>query len=254
MRFRFGYFTPEEFYEATLDWLVTPGCTWLDVGCGRHVLPGNPGLARLLADRCATLVGVDPDRTIDENQLVHEKFRGSIDQYYYNNKFDIVSLRMVAEHITDPDSAASALARLTKRGGRVVLYTINRWSPVSMISWIIPFAFHHPIKKIIWKTEEKDTFPTAYRMNTRQRLLRLFEGHGFREEYFAHLDDCRTFASIRPLLFMELVARRIFNSVGLGYPETCLLGVYERVQASCSGHEDSSPTGGDCPKRLSGKE
>jgi SAM-dependent methyltransferase len=238
MRLSFGYFTPEEFYEATLERLVSEGCWWLDVGCGRYTLPGNPNLARTLADRCAILVGVDPDGTIDENPLVHRRFKGMIDEYQGDSEFEVISLRMVAEHITDPEAAASALARLAKPGGRIVVYTINRWSLVSLISWVIPFALHHPIKRLLWKTEERDTFPVAYRMNTRRRLHQLFESHGFREEWFAHLDDCRTFASIRPLLFMELAVRRLLNGFGLAYPETCLLGVYERASAAGPGARD----------------
>jgi hypothetical protein len=111
----------------------------------------------------------------------------------------------------------------------VVIYTVNRWSPASLISRVVPFGLHHPIKHMLWKTEEKDTFPVAYRMNTRRRLRRLFEGHGFREVAFNYLDDCRTFAGSRPLLFMELSVRRGLNALGLRYPENCLLGVYERL-------------------------
>src|SRR4051812_10081449 len=81
MRLRFGYFTPDEVYQATLDRLVARGCAWLDVGCGRHILPGNSALARSLAGRCAVLVGVDPDPTIDENPFVHRRVRSTIDQF-----------------------------------------------------------------------------------------------------------------------------------------------------------------------------
>src|SRR5882724_9265691 len=65
-RCRFGYFTPDDYYEATVSRLVTGGCAWLDVGSGRNVFPSNRKLARLLAQRCGLLVGLDPDSTIDE--------------------------------------------------------------------------------------------------------------------------------------------------------------------------------------------
>src|SRR4051812_446934 len=51
--FRWGYFTPDDYYEATLDRAITPGCRWLDVGCGRELLPGNAALAQALARRCS---------------------------------------------------------------------------------------------------------------------------------------------------------------------------------------------------------
>lgn len=231
LRLKFAYFTPEEIYEATVDRLVKPETTWLDVGCGRNLLPSNPALARALAGRCARLVGVDPDPTIQENTFVHERFQEDIGHHRGRAIYDLITLRMVAEHVTDPAATAAQLAELTRSAGKVVIYTINRWSPVSQFARWIPFRLHHPIKRLLWKTEERDTFPVAYRMNTRRKLRALFEGRGFREVGFAHLDDCRTFAGIRPLLHLELWTRRCLNAVGLGYPENCLLGVYERLPA-----------------------
>src|SRR2546430_8828263 len=60
MRFRFNYFSPDDYYETIVAKLVYEGCLWLDVGCGRNIFPSNRSLARLLADRCGLLVGVDP--------------------------------------------------------------------------------------------------------------------------------------------------------------------------------------------------
>src|SRR5437773_1977660 len=95
----FGYFTPDDYYEATVSRLVTSGCAWLDVGSGRNVFPSNRRLAQLLAQRCGLLVGLDPDSTIDENDLVHERVRASIENYKTERTFDVVTLRMVAEHV-----------------------------------------------------------------------------------------------------------------------------------------------------------
>src|SRR6266436_4382643 len=114
IRSRFGYFTPDDYYEATVSRLVTTGCAWLDVGSGRNVFPGNRKLAQLLAQRCGLLVGLDPDSTIDENDLVHERVRVSVEDYQPDRAFDVVTLRMVAEHVADPEGAVAAFARLTK--------------------------------------------------------------------------------------------------------------------------------------------
>jgi SAM-dependent methyltransferase len=229
MRLRFGYYTPDEAYEALVARLVGPGCTWLDVGCGRELFPNNRRLSHALAGRCALLVGLDPDETIEENPFVHWRVRSSIGEFRSDLAFDLVTLRMVAEHITDPDAAVASLARVTKPGGKVVLYSVNKWSPISIVSRIVPFGLHHPIKRRLWNTEEKDTFPVAYRMNTRRRLRELFEAQGFRESGFLRLDDCKTFANTRLLHFLELSAWRVFKGLGFSYPENCLLGVYDRV-------------------------
>jgi hypothetical protein len=136
---------------------------------------------------------------------------------------------MVAEHIDQPDRALTSLARLTKPGGRVVVYTVDGWSPVSLVAWLAPFKLHHVVKRLLWGTEEKDTFPVAYQMNTRRRLRQLFDKHGFREAYFAYLPDCCAFYRFPYLHSLELLAWRSLKTFGIPYPENCLLAVYQRV-------------------------
>ncbi len=228
-RARFGHFTPDDYYEAVVSRLITTGCAWLDVGSGRNVFPGNRQLAQTLARRCGLLVGVDPDATIHENDLVHERVREQIETFQSDRRFDVVTLRMAAEHVTDPDGAVAAFARLTKPGGRVVIFTVNRWSPIPIITWLVPFRLHHLPKRFLWRANPKDTFPVAYRMNTRKELSQVFGRHGFRESEFGYLDDCRTFARFRTTLVVELCLWRCLRALGVTYPENCLLGVYERV-------------------------
>ena len=229
IRSRFGHFSPDDYYEAIVCRLVTSGCDWLDVGSGRDVFPSNRKLAKRLAQRCKLLVGVDPDETINENDVVHERVRQKIEDFQGRRAFDVVTLRMAAEHVSDPEGAVAAFARLTKPGGRVVVYTINRWSPIPLITWLVPFRLHHLPKRLLWHSKEKDTFPVAYLMNTRKALRQVFERHGFRESEFAYLDDCRTFGRFRVMQILELAFWRFLHALGIKYPENCLLGVYERV-------------------------
>lgn len=229
MRVRFGYFTPDDHYEAIVDRLIVPGCTWVDVGCGRDVFPSNSRLAEVLSGRCKLLVGVDPDSTLEENTIVHQRSRSPIESFEGGCLFDVATLRMVAEHVTNPEATVASLARLTRPGSKVVIYTVNRWSPVSILASLIPFPLHHPIKRFFWRTEERDTFPLTYAMNTRGMLKRHFERNGFQEVAFAYLDGCRAFGRFRPLQFLELTIWRLFRHFGSTYPENCLLGVYERV-------------------------
>ena len=130
----FNYFTPDEYYEAWLNNLVTVNCTWLDVGCGRNIFPGNPNLARVLAKRCGLLVGVDPDLRIEENTLVHRRVVGRIEDSEGDCQFDVVTLRMVAEHIGEPDQAVSFSLHL---GSRAV-FLANCRSPGAPLSGELP--------------------------------------------------------------------------------------------------------------------
>jgi SAM-dependent methyltransferase len=228
-RHRYRYATPDDVYEAVVARLLSDGDAWADVGGGREVFPSNPTLARALAARSRLLVGIDPDETILENAFVHERVRSTIEDYRSDQPFDLITMRMVAEHIDDPAAAVASLARLTAPGAKVVVYTVNRWSPVALASRAIPFRLHHPIKHALWKTEERDTFPVAYRMNTRRSLARVFRQGGFEERSFAYLDDCRSFGRFRVPNLIELTLWRLLRSLRIRYPENCLLGLYERV-------------------------
>jgi SAM-dependent methyltransferase len=223
-----GHFNPDDHYEALVERLVERGCSWLDVGCGRNLFPSNERLARMLADRCGLLVGVDPDPTLLENPFVHLKVRVGLEDFEPETSFDLVTMRMVAEHVKDPERLAKTLSRCAAAGGRVVVYTVNRFSPVPIITSAVPFSLHHPAKRILWGTESKDTFPTYFRMNTRRRLRKIFESAGFHEDFFAYLDDCRTTGAFRLLQWLELAAWRTLRILGLHYPENCLLGVYRK--------------------------
>jgi 2-polyprenyl-3-methyl-5-hydroxy-6-metoxy-1,4-benzoquinol methylase len=226
-RLKLGYFTPDDVYEAAVSRLVTPETVWLDVGCGRDLFPGSSTLAHALAKRCRRLVGLDPSDNIDENPYVHERFKTTIDGFTERQRFDLITLRMVAEHIPDPDQAVVALSNIAKPGGRVVIFTVYRWSPVTLVSSLIPFGLHHKVKTIFWRTEDRDTFPTAYRMNTRRGLRRWFEAE-FEEEGFSYVDDCRTLARWKALSTVELYLWKVLHLCGLHYPEVCLLGIYRR--------------------------
>jgi SAM-dependent methyltransferase len=228
MRLRFGYFNPDDYYEAVVAKLVNEGSWWADVGCGRDIFPSNAPLARLLADRSAFLFGIDPDPNIRDNPYITEGFEGLVEACETDYRFDVITLRMVAEHITDPDRAVKKLAELTKPGGVVVVYTPNRWAPVSIVASLVPNRLHYSFKRLVWDAEERDTFPTAFKLNTRSALARHFGVHGMQEVYFAYLDDCRTFSGFRVLSVLELSIQRMLRSLGLRYPENCLLGVYRK--------------------------
>jgi len=226
-RRRFGYYTPEEVYESVLDRLIGAGCRWLDVGCGRDPLPGNRSLAKELSERCGTLVGVDPDPAIHENPYAHVRVQGRVDEMEVS-EFDVITARMVVEHVPDPGVFVTTLRRLCARNGVVVIYTVNKWAPVSIVSSLIPFPFHQRIINFLWGTG-RETFPVEYRMNTRGDLSALMRDAGFEEATFAYLDDCRTFGRFQFANLLELLLWKGLNAIRLPYPETCLLGVYRRA-------------------------
>ncbi|MGE5178134.1 MAG: class I SAM-dependent methyltransferase [Bacteroidota bacterium] len=229
LRHRFGYFTPDDYYEAVVEGLVESGTEWLDVGGGSSIFPNNPKLARILADRCKRLVAIDPSANVNENPFAHERCQMFLEDFQGTRQFSLATARMVVEHVARPESFVAKLGQLIRPGGRAVVYTVSRWAPMTILSHGTPIGIHNLFKRVLWGAEEKDTFPVVYRMNTRRRLQELFASGGFREVQFFRLDDCRTLAKWKVTSLFELSTWRVLRSAGIGYPESCLLGVYERV-------------------------
>ena len=225
-RAKAGYQTPDDIYEMTIRGLVSSSTDWLDVGCGRDLFPQNMPTAELLAARCRSLTGIDPSPNVFENKLLHHRFQTMPEDFFPTLRYDLITLRMVAEHVNNPMMLAGSLSRLVRPGGRVVIYTVNKFSPASLVAAVTPISLHHFVKRVLWNTEEKDTFPTVYHMNTRKLLKHVFMKTGFREESFRYLDDTRSFQQFKLLNVLELGIWRLLNTLGIRYPENCLLGTY----------------------------
>ncbi len=109
-----------------------------------------------------------------------------------------------------------------------MIYTVNHWSPSAIVASLTPMSVHHAVKRLLWRVEERDTFPTVYRMNARGTLRALFEGVGMTEALFVKLDDCRSSSRFPAWHRVELWVSGVMNRMGFNYPENCLLGVYQR--------------------------
>jgi SAM-dependent methyltransferase len=227
-RYQAGYVSADDCYETLVSTLVTQSTRWLDVGCGRDLFPSNHAGATVLADRARCLVGVDPDDNVHENELLTVSFQGGIEDYETSDRFDLLTMRMVAEHVVDAERCADKLSELTAPGGLVVIYTPWRWAPLSLIAAVVPYSWHNRLKRLIWDSEEQDTFPTAYRMNTRSDLSTLFESRGFREVLFARIDDCSVLTRFPRLNALEIGVRNVCQRASIVYPEYCLLAAYRR--------------------------
>lgn len=228
LRRQFGYYLPADVYEGLVDSLVRPGSTWLDVGGGHDIFPDNPRLAAALVERAAHLTVVDPSDNVHDNRFTDDRVQSMLEDFATDRTYDLATMRMVVEHVATPESFVAALARLVKPGGHAVVFTINRHSPLSWLSWLLPFQWHHPLKKLFWGSDEKDTFPVCYRMNTRAELAQLFAQAGFEERMFSRLADLSTLGQFKAGSYIELLAWRSLAALGIVYPENCLLGVYRR--------------------------
>jgi 2-polyprenyl-3-methyl-5-hydroxy-6-metoxy-1,4-benzoquinol methylase len=228
-RLQAGYFSPEDHYEALLQRLVRPDSVWLDVGCGHAPFPNNLALSRELADRCRMLVGIDPDENVHRNEFVHQRFQTTLEHYSAARTFDLVTARMVVEHVTNPRSFTAALSRTTHTGSVVVIFTVNWWSVTALAATCSPTAMHHWAKRLLWNSDRRDTFPTAYRLNRRRRISSMMAAAGFREGVFLTLPDASLFWRVPKLRTFELKWYSLLKRLRAPYIDSCILATYERT-------------------------
>jgi len=227
-RQKFGYYTPDDYYEGLVEKLIQRGTKWADIGCGRDIFPSNALLARKLAAQCEVVAGIDPDPNIDDNDFVTEAHKVMIEDFSSDHEFDLVTLRMVAEHISNPEETLRILASITQKDGLIIIYTPHKWAPVSFVARWTPMSAHHWVKSRFWGTEERDTFPVEYKMNTKKELVRLFDAAGFEEASYELIDDCRIFNNFRVLNYLELCFWQFCRWVSFPYPEKCIIGAYRK--------------------------
>jgi hypothetical protein len=67
-------------------------------------------------------------------------------------------------------------------------------------------------------------------MNGRSALRSIMERAGFAERSFKVLPDASLFWRIPYLRRLELGCWRVANSLGLYYPDSCILATYERTE------------------------
>lgn len=160
--------------------LAAEAKTIVDVGCGRG------GAAEGRADRVfhdlrgpgRTVIGIDIDPVGETNPMIDEfrmidpaTLRWPLDE----GSVDLAVSDFTLEHVDDPPAFVAELARTLRPGGVFVGRTISRYSPLSATARMVPNDKHPRWLKVLQPgRQEKDVFPTRYRMNTERDLRALF--------------------------------------------------------------------------------
>ncbi len=198
---------PYKIFESRIDQAIAPTMVVLDAGCGRTA----PTLRKYLG-RAQRLVGVDlvdfrdlpPGIEAHKTDLAHLPLAdGSV---------DLVFSQSVFEHLTDPDAVYAELARVLKPGGRVIFLTANMWDYGTLVARLVPNRFHARIVKKVEGRAEEDTFPTAYRSNTRSQVQRLAQAQGLQVENFDYLSQYPNYLLFNgPLFFLGMCFEKLIH-------------------------------------------
>lgn len=206
---------PQARYAAVLTDYVASGSRWLDIGCGRQLVPpwGAPEEQQHeLANRAAVLVGIDVDQAIREHPLLSHRVMALGDRLPFRDEdFDLVTANMVVEHLSAPLPFLREVSRVLRPGGRFVFHTPNHhYYTIFFASWI-----PDRIKRgIIWHLErrcEADVFPTYYRLNTAPRIRRLAHSAGFLLERMQANSPAGAFHRLGPLGVLEVFLLKLLS-------------------------------------------
>jgi SAM-dependent methyltransferase len=161
----------ENDFERHVGSIVQPNMKVLEIGAGSGTGMQN---AFLLKDRCALYVGVDVDPRILDNPFLDQAHVADATELPFGDEsFDFVFHKMVAEHLDAPEAALTEIARVLKRGGRLLFETPNRlYYPMIIARWT-PTAFHRFfISRFASGRSDSEVFPTFYRLNDRRTIDR----------------------------------------------------------------------------------
>lgn len=187
---------PYVLFEQAVERHLGNDSTIVDIGCGR----GAPVL-RKFTGRAARLVGVDlvPFTEIIEGIELHNGDIAAM-PFLTSDSVDLVCCRSVMEHVTDPDRAYAEISRALKPGGHFIFLTANVYDYASLAAMLIPNRFHARIVRLTEGRAEEDTFPTAYKCNSRRKIRQLCERHGFAITDFSYLGQYPNYFSFNRVL------------------------------------------------------
>jgi len=167
---------PQSEYADLLERHAYPGIEWLDIGCGRQVLPEwawKPGQQQRVLNG-VKLSGLDVDAAIYEHPHLSTRLIGVAENIPAPAEtYDMVTANMVMEHVKEPSTILSEVRRVLRQNGLFIIHTPNSRYYLTAIARLVPQKLKNRIIGWIEHRAEADVFPTHYRFNTPAAINRL---------------------------------------------------------------------------------
>lgn len=176
-------------YFERIESLLTAETTWLDVGCGRHLVPrwltNGEAIELKLRPMAKRIVGVDPDlAALRDNRSCDVRLQiGTEKLPFADDSFDLVTANMVFEHVEAPLPLLREIRRVLKPGGRLMVLTPNWLDVVTLAARAVPNRWHPAIVSQMETRHRKDVYPTHFRFNRPRVVEAILRQAGF--------GDCR---------------------------------------------------------------
>lgn len=201
-----------EAYASLVSEHLSANTVWLDAGCGSRLLESDMDpIEDWLASHCKSIVGMDFSVTSHRNikTLVH----GSLYNLpFADNSLDLITCRMVVEHLDRPRYAFAECARCLRPGGAVIVITPNLGNYAifgnAVATKVLPDKLRRRIVHATDARADEDIFPVRYKANTMARLTRSLNAGGLQVHKAIGLRQQRPYWQKHPalerLLLMKL--------------------------------------------------
>src|SRR5262249_4917145 len=131
----------QERYFQVLRSHVENGDRWLDIGCGRQIVPdfaASFAEQKEVVARTTLFVGIDTDSAITQHLLLKSPVAAiGQDLPFRENSFDIVTANMVFEHLETPQAVLEEVRRVLAPSGKLIFHTPNLRYPYIFIASFI---------------------------------------------------------------------------------------------------------------------
>jgi ubiquinone/menaquinone biosynthesis C-methylase UbiE len=202
-------------YSALLGRSLQAGDRWLDIGCGRQIVPGwaaSEEEQRGWVERSQRLVGIDVDRALHEHPFLHNRVIALGDALPFRAEtFELVTANVVVEHVQRPEQVLTEIRRVLVPGGRFVFHTPNYKYYLIFLASLVPDAIRQRLVVWIEKRNEADVFPTVYRMNTEKTIRRIAQETGFRILSLEVTGSVGNFGMLGPLGVLEVPLLKVLS-------------------------------------------
>lgn len=171
-----------EAYASLVSEHLSTDTVWLDAGCGSRLLENDMDpLEDWLAAHCKSIFGMDLAAT--SNRSIKALVRGSLYHIPFpDNSLDLITCRMVVEHLDRPADAFRELARCLRPGGALVVMTPNLLNYAIFGNLVATKVMPEKLRlRIVHESDsraDEDIFPVRYKANSMRRLVHLFSACG----------------------------------------------------------------------------